>query len=91
MLYIPVCPTTEASARYVALQRAAFIKGTPAPDFPGGNGESEHIGRPTEEYVKRILSSSGRQILGLERLEAVEGDSPGGKEAIKRANAVLGF
>ncbi len=35
VLYIPVCPTTEESAKYVARQRAAFLEGTPAPDFPG--------------------------------------------------------
>ncbi|KAK3385453.1 hypothetical protein B0H63DRAFT_494451 [Podospora didyma] len=91
VLYIPVCPTTEASARYMARQRAAFLKGTPAPDFPGGKGESEHIGRPTEEYVRQYSNPMGVQSMGLDRLVAFEGDTSGGEVAVRRANAVLGF
>ncbi|KAK4184078.1 hypothetical protein QBC35DRAFT_67931 [Podospora australis] len=91
VLYIPVCPTTEASARYVARERAAFLEGTPPPDFPGGKGESEHIGRPTAGYVKQYRSPAGAQAMGLEPLEATTGDTPGGKQAVKAANEVLGF
>jgi Protein of unknown function (DUF1479) len=91
VLYIPVCPTTEASARYVARERAAFLDGTPAPDFPGGKGESEHLGRPTVEDVKGHSDPIGVQSMGLDRLIAAEDDTPGGKEAVRKANAVLGF
>ncbi|KAK1834047.1 hypothetical protein QBC39DRAFT_389689 [Podospora conica] len=91
VLYIPVCPTTEASARYVARQRDAFLAGTPAPDFPGGKGESEHLGRPTVEYILAQAESEGAQALGLGKLATCEGESAGGEEAVRRANDVLGF
>jgi hypothetical protein len=91
VLYIPVCPTTEESAKYVARQRAAFLEGTPAPDFPGGIGESNHTGRPTEAYVRGQATSTGLQSIGLEKLLPTDGESEGGAEAIRRANSVLGF
>ena len=91
VLYIPVCPTTEASARYVARQREAFLNGTPGPDFPGGEGESRHIGRATEEYVRKYCDPLGIQAMGLDKLAAVEGETPGAREAVERANTILGF
>ncbi|KAK3348793.1 hypothetical protein B0T25DRAFT_458798 [Lasiosphaeria hispida] len=91
VLYIPVCPTTEANARYVARQRDAFLHGTPAPDFPGGGGESAHIGRPTAEHVKQYAEPRGTQSIGLDTLVAANEDTPGGIEAVKRANVMLGF
>lgn len=45
VLYIPECPLTEANAKYLSRQREAFLEGIPGPDFPGGKGESEHVGR----------------------------------------------
>ncbi|KAL2024875.1 hypothetical protein VTK56DRAFT_3574 [Thermocarpiscus australiensis] len=91
VLYIPVCPTTEKSARYVARQREAFFQGTPGPDFPGGEGESRHVGRATEEYLRRYCEPVGIQAMGLEKLAAVGGLNRGPSEAIDRGNAVLGF
>ncbi|KXX77658.1 Uncharacterized protein YbiU [Madurella mycetomatis] len=91
VLYIPVCPTTEASAQYVVRQRAAFLQGTPAPDFPGGEGESHHVGRATAEYVKRYCDPVGVQAMGLEKLSVPDGESPGAKAAVERANTILGF
>ncbi|KAK0610064.1 hypothetical protein B0T17DRAFT_500859 [Bombardia bombarda] len=91
VLYIPVCPTTEASATYVAQQRSAFREGTPAPDFPGGKGESEHVGRPTEEYIRSYANHAATQSMGLEKIVAGGNDTPGGNIAIERANSVLGF
>ncbi|KAK4194715.1 hypothetical protein QBC40DRAFT_311240 [Triangularia verruculosa] len=67
VIYIPVYPTTEANAKYMAHQRAAFLEGTPAPDFPGV------------------------QSLSLDKLVALENDTPGGKEAVRLANKALGF
>lgn len=86
-----MCPTTEASAQYVARQRAAFLEGTPGPDFPGGKGESEHVSRITEQDVRGFADTVGLQSLGLDKLVAAESDTPGAKEAVRRANAVLGF
>ncbi|KAK4452001.1 DUF1479-domain-containing protein [Podospora aff. communis PSN243] len=91
VLYIPVCPTTEASAKYVARQRDACLQGTPAPDFPGGRGESEHVGRPTTEHVKSHGHPLGVQSMGLDPLVVTDGDTRGGENAVKQANLVLGF
>ncbi|KAL2163311.1 hypothetical protein VTH06DRAFT_5368 [Thermothelomyces fergusii] len=91
VLYIPVCPTTVANAEYVARQRAAFLRGTPGPDFPGGEGESRHIGRATEEYIKKHCDPLGVQAMGLDRLATAEDDTPGGKAAVEKANRLLGF
>jgi hypothetical protein len=91
VLYIPVCPTTKASAEYVARQRTAFREGTPGPDFPGGQGESRHIGRGTEDYIKKHCDPLGVRAMGVERLTDVDGDTPGGKAVVQEANAVLGF
>ena len=88
VLYIPVCPTTKANARYLLRQREAFEAGTPGPDFPGGKGESEHVDRPGPEFVE---NKAGRRAMGLERLTVGAGETPGGKTAIERANGILGF
>ncbi|KAK0737916.1 hypothetical protein B0T18DRAFT_333667 [Schizothecium vesticola] len=90
VLYIPVCPTTEASARYVARQRDAFLAGTPPSDFPGGTGEAGHLERPTVEHLAQS-APEGVQSLGLAKVSTYRGDSVGGKEAVRRANHVLGF
>ncbi|KAI4728711.1 DUF1479-domain-containing protein [Aureobasidium sp. EXF-10728] len=92
VMYIPVCPVTESNARYVAHQRANFHAGIPAPDFPGGKGESEHSGRPTELYLKRHVKHEGLQAMGLEKLDVMGWeDTVGGRNVLKRANAILGF
>ncbi len=91
VLYIPVCPTTKASAEYVARQREAFRQGTPPPDFPGGEGESRHVGRATEEYVREHCHVDGLQAMGLDKLVVAEGDTPSGKTAVEEANRMLGF
>lgn len=91
-MYIPVCPTTEANVEYLARQRAAFIDGYPAPDFPGGKGESEHMGRPTLEYMSQNIPSEGLQSMGLAALKKMDWEaSQGVEEIIQRANKLLGF
>ncbi|RFN55042.1 hypothetical protein FIE12Z_725 [Fusarium flagelliforme] len=89
VLYIPVCPTTEQNAEYMVRQREAFRRGTPGPDFPGGAGEAEHVGRPTEDVFRR--DGAGRRAMGLEGLEMENLRSKGEKEAVESANRVLGF
>ena len=88
VLYIPVCPVTEHNARYLLRQRSAFIQGTPGPDFPGGKGESEHIGRPTQDGIPSI---EGLQAMGLEKLPLGINAREGVKRAVTNANAILGF
>jgi Protein of unknown function (DUF1479). len=91
VLYIPVCPTTEGNARYVARQLEALRQGTPSPDFPGGEGESRHVARGTVEYAQKCCDTLGLQAMGLNKLVPVQGDSPGGAEAVRKANEVLGW
>lgn len=96
VLYIPVCPLTEVNARYLVRQRAAFLEGTPGPDFPGGNGESGHVGRPP---VSTIATEEARRAMGLAKLctegeEAEDGEGAvrsGARAVTAKANAILGF
>jgi hypothetical protein len=91
-LYIPACPLTEANAAYVARQRQAFLAGAPAPDFPGGKGEAGHVGRGTEAHLRSVSGAAGLRAMGFGRF-AVPGEGAGSavREAVRGANAALGF
>ncbi|KAI0471404.1 DUF1479 domain protein [Xylaria cf. heliscus] len=91
VLYIPVCPVTERNAQYLSRQRKAFLDGTPAPDFPGGQGESQHVNRPTEFYLWTHADEEGLRAFGFEKIATAESDGPGAKEVIRKANEILGF
>ncbi|KAF1988594.1 DUF1479-domain-containing protein [Aulographum hederae CBS 113979] len=98
VLYIPACPLTEENARYLARQRAAFVDGTPGPDFGGGEGESRHIGKPSVEDVAEMTSregdaeGDGLKAFGLKEWDSTaDGLSRGEREVMDRANSVLGF
>ncbi|KAL3965650.1 hypothetical protein ACCO45_002654 [Purpureocillium lilacinum] len=91
VLYIPVCPLTQSNAEYLARQRDTFRRGTPAPDFPGDEGESEHVDRPSEDMLKTCTNTMGRQAFGLDRLALAEGASPGEQKVVQRANKILGY
>jgi hypothetical protein len=92
VLYIPSCPLSVGNAEYLARQRAAFLAGTPSPDFGGGKGESEHVGRPGVEDVERVDAQEGLRAFGLKRWdEGAEGLSAGQREVLGRANGILGF
>ncbi|KAK1723373.1 uncharacterized protein BDZ83DRAFT_626510 [Colletotrichum acutatum] len=87
VMYIPVCPATDLNVGYLARQREAFLEGLPGPDFPGGKGESEHVGRPGEDAIQGV---EARRAMGLEKLIGA-GDGHGERDLIQRANEVLGF
>lgn len=91
VLYIPICPVTELNAKYLARQRDAFLKGTPGPDFPGGQGEADHVNRPTEAYLRSHASVEGQRAFGFEKLVATEADTVGSKKVTSLANEILGF
>jgi hypothetical protein len=91
VLYIPVCPITEINAQYVGRARDAWRLGTPGPDFPGGKGESEHIGRPTQDFLRSVADADGLASVGLEPIPEPVGGSRGEKEVVQRANRMLGF
>jgi len=91
VLYIPVCPTTKANAHYVVSQRKAFLKGIPAPDFPGGVGESGHTRRPDLDFIMTTCDPIGIQAMGFAKIEASDEETSGGREAIQLANKKLGW
>ncbi|KAK8875275.1 DUF1479 domain protein [Apiospora arundinis] len=94
VLYIPICPVTEANAKYLARQRQAFLDGTPGPDFPGGAGESEHVNRPTVDFLRRYAGAAGLRAMGLEKLEEQPQDpreTLGAQNVTKQANKILGL
>ncbi|KAK7923610.1 hypothetical protein PG985_007681 [Apiospora marii] len=93
VLYIPICPITEINAKYLARQRQAFLDGTPGPDFPGGAGESEHVGRPTVDFLRRYAGGrpEGLRAMGLEKLEAHPRDPAGAQQVTEQANQILGL
>ncbi|KAG2121235.1 DUF1479-domain-containing protein [Suillus clintonianus] len=63
VFYIPAVPLSLKNASYIRDQRANFLHGLPAPDFPGGSGESTFKGRAMPQD---ITTSQGRRALGLE-------------------------
>ncbi|KAK0382659.1 hypothetical protein NLU13_9965 [Sarocladium strictum] len=91
VLYIPVCPVTDNNARYLLRQRESFLAGTPGPDFGGGKGESEHIGRPTADDLRAWTNEMGVQAMGLEKLVSRAGAAPGEVAAVESANSILGL
>ncbi|KAF8058535.1 DUF1479-domain-containing protein [Lyophyllum atratum] len=79
VFYIPAAPLTVSNASYLRDQRLNFLAGLPAPDFPGGEGESKFIGRVGLEGLRTL---EARRLFGFKR---VEGDT----EFAKRVNEVL--
>lgn len=92
VLYIPTCPMTEDNAEYLARQRAKFVAGTPSPDFGGGVGESEHVGRVKVEDMESLVGVEGCRAMGLVPWDADgKGLAPGERAVLNRANKALGF
>ncbi|KAF8181820.1 hypothetical protein BJ912DRAFT_906656 [Pholiota molesta] len=67
VMYIPAVPLTVHNASYLRDQRINFLAGLPPPDFPGGEGESQFIGRGS---VADINTDEGRRLYGLEAFAA---------------------
>ncbi|GEM10971.1 DUF1479 domain protein [Rhodotorula toruloides] len=91
VLYIPAAPLTQQNATYLAAQRARFEAGKPAPDFPGGAGESQFVGRAWEGDVHAGSGKAGLRALGYAPFVPLEGETEGGKRVINEANRILGF
>lgn len=94
VLYIPACPLTIQNAEFLARQREAFLSGMPCPDFGGGIGERDHVGRQGLEDVER--ASGGKDIgmtaFGLKEWDSsAEGLTRAQQELLDRANKILGF
>lgn len=65
--------------------------GTPSPDFPGGVGESQHIGRAVQEDISAVSGVNGLRAMGLEKFDENAGRTPGEKKVMASANRILGF
>ncbi|KAI9670008.1 MAG: hypothetical protein M1831_007044 [Alyxoria varia] len=92
VMYIPSCPLSEVNAQYLARQRDAFLNGTPGPDFPGGEGESRHVGKPTVDDMLKTTEAGSLRAFGLESWNSEEELlSPGQKTIMDFANKSLGF
>ncbi|KAL0580983.1 hypothetical protein V5O48_001075 [Marasmius crinis-equi] len=79
VMYIPAVPLTTYNAHYLRTQRNNFVAGRPAPDFPGGEGESKFVGRGTADNITTKL---GKQAYGF---EPFDGTSP----FVGKANAII--
>jgi hypothetical protein len=87
VLYIPACPLTENNTRYLVRQREAFLDGTPGPDFPGGKGESEHIGRMTKKDIEAVGGEEALSAMGFGGWKAF---SQIEREVVRAANEIVG-
>ena len=68
------------------------LPGVPAPDFPSGEGEGQHRGRLTTDYVMQNITLDAQRAMGLAKYESdVPGVLPGERKMLKRANEILGF
>ncbi|KAG0652040.1 hypothetical protein D0Z07_0900 [Hyphodiscus hymeniophilus] len=88
VMYIPSCPLTEQNAEYLVRQREAFSSGSPGPDFPGGVGESEHVGRMGKEDVRNVGGEDGLRAMGLGSWE-INGRTNGIRRVVKKANELI--
>lgn len=91
VMYIPACPTTRASIDYVRQQREHFERGIPPVDFPGGVGESSHVGRPGSEELKGVASTEGLRAFGYAPFDVSAAASKGERAVLEYGNRVLGF
>ncbi|ROT42357.1 DUF1479-domain-containing protein [Sodiomyces alkalinus F11] len=91
VMYIPACPTTRANLDYVVRQRRCFEQGIPAPDFPGGKGESEHVGRPGIQELKDISEVDGLRGAGYAPFDVVTATSRGEAAVLAYGSKLLGF
>ena len=91
VLYIPACPLTPINAEALARQRDTFLSGVPGPDFPGGKGESEHIGRPGLDEVESWTGEEGLRAMGLSKFVVESEKGAGVEKAVEIGNNYLGF
>ncbi|KAM0559893.1 hypothetical protein ACHAPJ_003842 [Fusarium lateritium] len=88
VFYIPAVALTPKNAEYIRDQRATLLSGRPAPDFPGGVGESEFKGRGTEND---LLTVEGKEGIGIIPFRLNDTMSETERSTRQAANAILGF
>lgn len=66
--------------------------GTPAPDYPSGVGEGEHLGRLTLDFVMQNIDIEAQRAMGLTKYDSdQEGLQKRERQMLQNANAILGF
>lgn len=91
VVYIPVCPATKPNLDYVKQQRLEFVQGIPPSDFPGGQGESEHVGRPDTTALMAMSGIEGQRSMGFAPFDVAAAKEEGEAEVLRYGNEVLGF
>lgn len=91
VMYIPACPLTKANVDYAHKQREHFLQGIPAPDFPGGVGESQHVGRPDAAALMSIAGQDALRAFGFAPFDVAAARERGEEEVLKYGNKVMGF
>ena len=87
VFYILSVPLCDVNADYLKHQRANFLGLTPPPDFPGGVGESKHVGTGSVED----LSEAGKRAMGCSPFPVSAAATPGERAVYEFANKTLGF
>lgn len=86
-----VFPTRFVRLPWVKSTTLTKVSGIPSPDFPGGVGESNHVGVSRAADVAK-LGAEGLRAMGLERWDSeADGYTAGEKEVMRQANKILGF
>lgn len=87
VIYVPVVPLCDQNAEYIQSQAAAFLNGTAPIDFPGGVGESKHVGRGSKEHIYE----GALPAMGLAPLVPGPDTTPAQLSAYETANKLWGF
>jgi hypothetical protein len=66
VFYIPAASLCQVNIDYLVQQRHSFEQDIRPHDFPGGKGESNHLGRATPDDIKTI---EGRRAMDFELFE----------------------
>jgi hypothetical protein len=91
VMYIPACPASKLNLNYAKHQLQHFLEGIPPADFPGGQGESEHIGRPGLEYLKAVSGEEALRSFGAAPFDLSIARTEGEARILQYGNDLMGF
>lgn len=91
VLYIPTTPLCIKNVEYLAGQAETYLAGTPPPDFPGGVGESLHVGRGSITDAERVGGIEAVRAMGLEPLDPADASDERTKALFQASNVILGL
>ena len=89
VMYIPACPTTEGNLEYLQRQSQSFLDGVPPSDFPGGQGESAHSGRPGLTDLQAVAHIDGLRAMGFAPFDVEAARGHREKQLLEYGNALL--